>query len=67
VIGGFGQFAIESIAARCDSYCFLLSMTMRAVRSMTSGVYLVDFFFVTPFSEILKPPRFAGRLVQFIS
>jgi hypothetical protein len=28
---------------------------------MTSGEYLVDFFFMAPFSQMLEPPRFPGR------
>ncbi|WP_157691550.1 lysozyme inhibitor LprI family protein, partial [Noviherbaspirillum autotrophicum] len=28
-----------------------------------SGEYLVDFFFMAPFSQILEPPRFPGRFI----
>jgi hypothetical protein len=28
---------------------------------MTSGENLIDFFFMTPLSQMLEPPRFPGR------
>jgi hypothetical protein len=28
---------------------------------MTSGEYLIAFFFIAPFSQMLGPPRFPGR------
>jgi hypothetical protein len=35
--------------------------TMRTARSITSGEYLIDFFMVAPFSQMLEPPSNPGR------
>jgi hypothetical protein len=57
---------METIAAHCDSYCSRLSKTMRTARSMTSGEYLIAFFFIDPFSQMSGPPRFPGRFNVYL-
>lgn len=58
---------IYSIAAHYNSYCSQPSKARRAARSITSSKYRGDFFFITPFSQMLEPPRFPGQLTLCIN
>jgi hypothetical protein len=51
--------AIDVIAAHCDSYSPLASLTMPTARSMTSGDYL-GCFFMTPLSQTVEPQQNPG-------